>query len=45
MLLDHEFGKFIGEKINEFILENNINKTEIDLISSHGHTIFHETQK
>ena len=31
------------EKINEFILDNNINKTEIDLISSHGHTIFHET--
>ena len=44
VLLDHEFGKFIGKKINEFILENNINKTEIDLISSHGHTIFHETQ-
>ena len=43
VLIDHEFGKYIGEKTNEFILENNISKTEIDLISSHGHTIFHET--
>ena len=44
IFLDHEFGKYIGEKINEFISENNIDKKKIDLVSSHGHTIFHEPQ-
>ncbi|MDC3133306.1 anhydro-N-acetylmuramic acid kinase [Bacteroidota bacterium] len=44
VFLDHEFGKYIGEKTNQFIVENNLLKEEIDLISSHGHTIFHEPQ-
>ena len=44
IFLDHEFGKYIGEIINQFIKFNNIVKEEIDLISSHGHTIFHEPQ-
>ena len=44
IFLDHEFGKYIGEIINQFIKFNNIVKEEVDLISSHGHTIFHEPQ-
>ena len=44
IFLDHEFGKYVGEIINQFIKFNNIVKEEIDLISSHGHTIFHEPQ-
>ena len=44
IFLDHEFGKYIGEIINQFIKVNKIIKEEIDLISSHGHTIFHEPQ-
>ncbi len=44
IFLDHEFGKYIGEIINQFIEFNKIKKKEIDLISSHGHTIFHEPQ-
>jgi anhydro-N-acetylmuramic acid kinase len=34
------FGNFIGEEIANFIQKNNI--TNIDCISSHGHTVFHE---
>jgi anhydro-N-acetylmuramic acid kinase len=39
ILLHNTFGKYTGEKINEFI--GNSQKT-IDFIASHGHTIFHQ---
>ena len=45
MLLHNDLGNFIGNSINLFISENNINKKEIDCISSHGHTIFHQPEK
>jgi anhydro-N-acetylmuramic acid kinase len=38
--LDTEYGSFLGGIINTFILKNDI--TKIDLIASHGHTIFHK---
>lgn len=38
---DRYFGEYIGELINEFISENNL---EVDLIGSHGHTIFHQPE-
>ena len=41
-LLDVEYGKYIGEKTIEFI---NKFKLKPDLISSHGHTIFHQPHK
>lgn len=37
--LDFKFGTFLGKTCQKFIYENNISK--IDLIASHGHTIFH----
>jgi anhydro-N-acetylmuramic acid kinase len=37
--LDADYGIFLGELIQNFIKENNLSK--IDLIASHGHTIFH----
>ena len=40
MNLHNEFGNFIGKAINNFIRNNTI--TDIDCISSHGHTIFHQ---
>jgi anhydro-N-acetylmuramic acid kinase len=44
-LLNNSVGDFIGESINEFLLNHNINKNEINFISSHGHTIFHQPKK
>ena len=34
---DRKYTKFLCEKIKEFIGEE-----QVDLISSHGHTIFHQ---
>jgi len=35
------FGKYCGKQVNQFILDNNITP---DLISSHGHTVFHRPE-
>ena len=37
-----EYGYYLGELTNNFIEENNLN---IDFISSHGHTVFHQPEK
>lgn len=42
MLLNNELGNFIGDSINAFITKNNISHNEIDFVSSHGHTVFHQ---
>ena len=44
-LLNNIFGNIIGDSINAFVEEENIPKSEIDFISSHGHTIFHQPEK
>ena len=36
--LDNYFGEFISDKLNDTISNNDV---KIDLIASHGHTIFH----
>ncbi len=41
--LDADYGVFLGETIQNFIKENNI--TNVDFISSHGHTIYHNPAK
>ena len=38
--IDIDYGTFIGESINNFISDLNLN--DINLISSHGHTVFHQ---
>ena len=40
--IDVEYGVFIGKSVNRFISEYKINK--VDLISSHGHTVFHQPE-
>jgi len=40
--LNSEYGKFLGNEINNFIHKNNFAP---DLIASHGHTIFHQPEK
>lgn len=39
------FGAYMGEMVNRFLFEKNIDKKNVDLIASHGHTIFHEPAK
>ena len=41
--LDKDFGKLLSDYVKKFINEFSI--TKVDLISSHGHTIFHEPKK
>ena len=41
--LHSEYGFYLGQKVQEFINRNSLEK--IDLIASHGHTIFHQPQK
>jgi anhydro-N-acetylmuramic acid kinase len=41
-LLNSDYGHFLGQEIQKFIAKNNL---EIDLISVHGHTIFHQPEK
>ncbi|HYJ63843.1 MAG TPA: anhydro-N-acetylmuramic acid kinase [Parafilimonas sp.] len=40
MLLHINYGKFLAGKINRFINENNLYH-QVQLIASHGHTVFH----
>ncbi len=41
--LNSEYGFYLGEKVQEFIKQYSLE--EIDLIASHGHTVFHQPQK
>src|SRR6188768_527200 len=43
LILDVEYGKYLGEISNGFISKNKIRS--IDFISSHGHTLFHQPKK
>ncbi|MBV6484125.1 MAG: Anhydro-N-acetylmuramic acid kinase [Flavobacteriales bacterium] len=45
MMLHNELGDLIGESINNFIIEKKIDKSSINFISSHGHTVFHQPDK
>ncbi len=40
LLLHHAFGVYIGQEVNKFIQERNLD-FQIQLIASHGHTVFH----
>lgn len=41
--LSSEFGQFMAEKLTDFINSNSL--SNIDLIASHGHTVFHQPDK
>ncbi len=41
--LNVDYGKFLGDLINNFISKNKIKK--VDFIASHGHTIYHQPKQ
>lgn len=42
LLLHTSYGHYLGRCVNDFIAKYNLKIDEIDLIASHGHTVFHE---
>ena len=42
LLLNVEYGKWLGNQVKEFIEKRNI---KVDFVSSHGHTVFHQPEK
>lgn len=42
--LSHDLGLFFGQSVNHFLTENGVDRSEIDAISSHGHTVFHQPE-
>jgi anhydro-N-acetylmuramic acid kinase len=38
-----EYGEFLGQKVLDFSMKHKLKK--VDIVSSHGHTIFHNPQK
>ena len=43
--LDHELGQYYGHLALQFFKEFNLNPKDIQLISSHGHTIYHRPEE
>ncbi|MCF4102038.1 anhydro-N-acetylmuramic acid kinase [Gillisia sp. M10.2A] len=42
LILNNSFGTYLGEQVRDFINEEQL---EVDFISSHGHTVFHQPEK
>ncbi|RLD24293.1 MAG: anhydro-N-acetylmuramic acid kinase [Bacteroidetes bacterium] len=42
LLLDNKYGKWLGEETSKFIKKNSLS---VDLIASHGHTVYHQPDK
>ena len=42
--LDHEYGNWLGAQVKEFMSSYRLKDVDVDLISSHGHTIFHQPE-
>ena len=42
VLLDLELGRFIGQSVSDFLKDEDL---KIDLVASHGHTVYHQPDK
>lgn len=45
MMADKDLGIYFGQRVIEFLKEFELDKSKIDFIASHGHTIFHQPEK
>lgn len=43
--LHSHYGFYLGQKTKEFIEKHRLENENIDLIASHGHTVFHQPQR
>ncbi len=43
--LDKKLGLFFADSINQFIEKFKVDKSKVDAIASHGHTIFHQPNR
>lgn len=43
--LHFEYGELLGKMVDEFIEQKKIDRQNIDGVSSHGHTVFHQPEK
>ena len=43
--LDHDYGNYLGRNCQLFMDEHSINPTQLLLVASHGHTLFHQPEK
>ncbi|MGM0649914.1 MAG: anhydro-N-acetylmuramic acid kinase [Bacteroidota bacterium] len=41
-LLHQDYGKWIARTVNAFLNDHHLKRSDIDLIASHGHTVFHQ---
>lgn len=44
LLLHADYGRYVGATVNDFIEKNALHH-QVQIISSHGHTVFHEPSK
>lgn len=43
--LDHQYGNLLAECVSDFIATYAIPKEQVDLIASHGHTLYHRPEE
>lgn len=43
--LNESYTHYLGDAINRFIKKNNLSRSKIDAVCSHGHTILHQPDK
>jgi len=40
--MDHDYGVYLGELVKDFLHKHSFKRHDIQLVASHGHTLFHQ---